>query len=259
LVGAWNAINATLYDNLSFNIVSDIVSVAGIMRVPHLMLVNPSFPAKTVPEFIAYAKGNPGKVNMASAGTGSTPHVSGELFNLMAGVKLVHVPYRGGGPALADLIAGQVQVMFESMPSSIEYVRAGRLRALAVTATARSEALPDVPILADFVPGYEASAPQGMAHPRTRPRRSSTSSTGRSMPPSLTRGCRRGLPIWAVQCSPARPPISASSWPKKLKNGARSFRPPTSSRSNPRNLLWIFHSCRTANPTRRNNDGPRAW
>src|SRR5215470_2286836 len=163
---AANAINATLYERLIFNIVTDIIPVAGIMRVPHIMLVHPSFPAKTVSEFIAYAKGNPGKVNMASAGTGSTPHVSGELFNMMAGVKMMHVPYRGGGPALSDLIGGQVQVMFESMPASIQYVKAGSLRALAVTTATRAEALADVPTVHETLPGYETTFWGGLAAPK---------------------------------------------------------------------------------------------
>jgi tripartite-type tricarboxylate transporter receptor subunit TctC len=169
LVGAWNAINATLYDKLNFNFIRDIMPVASIGGVPYVMVINPSLPAKTVPEFIAYAKANPGRVNMASAGTGAPSHVSGELFKMMAGVNMVHVPYRGGGPALVDLLGGQVQVMFASMSSSIEYVRAGKLRALAVTTMTRSEALPDIPIMSDFVPGYEASLFLGIGAPRNTP------------------------------------------------------------------------------------------
>ena len=133
------------------------------------MVVNPSVPAKTVPEFIAYAKANPGKINMASAGIGSSPHVSGELFKMMTGVNMVHVPYRGAAPALTDLLGGQVQVMFDTMPSSIEYIRAGKLRALAVTTATRSEALPDIPTVGDFVPGYEASAWYGIGAPKNTP------------------------------------------------------------------------------------------
>ena len=152
-----NAINATLYDNLNFNFIRDIAPVAGISSVPCVMEVNPSFPAKTVPEFIAYAKANPGKINMASAGNGSAPHVAGELFKMMTGVDMVHVPYRGAAPALTDLLGGQVQVMFDLIASSIEYIRAGKLRALAVTTATRSEALPDIPTVGEFVPGYEAS------------------------------------------------------------------------------------------------------
>ena len=155
VVGATNAVNATLYEKLPFNLIRDIAPVAGIIRVPLIMEVHPSFPAKTVPEFIAYAKANPGKINMASGGNGTTLHVSGELFKMMTGVNMIHVPYRGAGPMLIDLLGGQVQVTFDPMPSSIQHVRAGRLRPLAVTTAIRSEALPDVPPLGDFVPGYE--------------------------------------------------------------------------------------------------------
>ena len=169
LVSTSNAINATLYDKLNFNFIRDIAPVAGIIRVPHVMEVNPSVPAKTVPEFIAYAKANPGKINMASAGIGAAPHVSGELFKMMTGVDMVHVPYRGAAPALTDLLGGQVQVMFDTMPSSIEYIRAGKLRALAVTTATRSEALPDIPTVGDFVPGYEASAWYGVGAPKNTP------------------------------------------------------------------------------------------
>jgi tripartite-type tricarboxylate transporter receptor subunit TctC len=152
-----NAVNATLYDKLNFNFGRDILPVASIMRGPDVMVVHPSFPAKTVPEFIAYTKTNPGKVNMASSGNGSGPHVAGELFKMMAGVDIIHVPYRGGAPALTDMLGGQVQVMFATMSSSIEYVKDRRLRALAVTTVTRSEALPDIPTVSDFLPGYEAS------------------------------------------------------------------------------------------------------
>jgi tripartite-type tricarboxylate transporter receptor subunit TctC len=169
LVGAPNAINATLYDNLSFDVIRDMTPVAGIVRAPNVMVVHPSFPAKTVPEFIAYAKANPGKINMASSGNGSTPHVSGELFKMMTGVNMQHVPYRGAGPALADLIGGQVQVMFDNLPSSIEHIRAGKIRPLAVTSAVRSETLPDIPTVADFVPGYEASAWNGIGAPKNAP------------------------------------------------------------------------------------------
>jgi tripartite-type tricarboxylate transporter receptor subunit TctC len=169
LVGPPSAINATLYDKLNFNFIRDIAPVAGVIRVPNVMVVNPSVPAKTVPEFIAYAKTNPRKVNMASSGNGTSPHVAGELFKLMSGVDLVHVPYRGGAPALTDLIAGQVQVYFATTPASIEYIRAGTLRALAVTTAARSEALPDVPTVGEFVPGYEASGWFGVGAPKSTP------------------------------------------------------------------------------------------
>jgi tripartite-type tricarboxylate transporter receptor subunit TctC len=162
-----NAINATLYDNLKFDFVRDIVPVASMVRSPYAMVVNPSVPAKTVPEFIAYAKANPGKINMASAGIGSTNQVFGELFKTMAGVNLVHVPYRGN--PLPDLLAGQVQVEFVPLPSSIEFIKAGKLRALAVTTASRLDALPDVPTVGDFLPGYEASSWTDVAAPRNTP------------------------------------------------------------------------------------------
>jgi len=169
VVNPANATSATLYDNLNFNFIRDIAPVAGIVRVPNVMVVNPSVPAKTVDEFIAYAKANPGKVNYASAGNGTTVHLAGELFNMMTGVAMVHVPYRGSTPALTDMLGGQVQVMFDALPSSIEYVRTGKLRALAVTTAARSPALPDIPTLSDFVPGFEASVWQGIGVPRGTP------------------------------------------------------------------------------------------
>jgi tripartite-type tricarboxylate transporter receptor subunit TctC len=189
--------------------------------VPNVIVVNPSVPAKTVPEFIAYAKANPRKVNMASSGNGTSPHVAGELFKLMSGVDLVHVPYRGGAPALTDLIAGQVQVYFVTTPASIEYIRAGTLRALAVTTAARSEALPDVPTVGEFVPGYEASGWFGVGAPKSTPAETSTSSTRRSMRGSPMRRSRRSLPTWAARCLRSRPRISASSSPTKPRSGAR--------------------------------------
>jgi tripartite-type tricarboxylate transporter receptor subunit TctC len=169
LVSAAHAINATLYDRLNYNFLRDIAPVAGVIRVPNLMEVNPSLPPKSVPEFIAYAKANPGKVNYASGGNGTAQHLSGELFKMMTGVVMVHVPYRGDAPALTDLIGGQVQVMFGSIPPSVEHIRAGKLRALAVTTATRSEALPDIPTVSDFVPGYEASAWYGIGAPRNTP------------------------------------------------------------------------------------------
>ena len=169
LVNAANAINATLYEKLKYDFIRDIVPVAGIMRVPLVLEVNPSLPVKTVPELIAYAKANPAKLNMASAGNGTPQHVSGELFKMMAGVNMTHVPYRGSAPALADLLGGQVQVMFDTMPASIEYLRAGKLRPLAVTTATRSESLPDIPTVADFVLGYESSAFYGVAAPKNTP------------------------------------------------------------------------------------------
>ena len=169
MMSAAQPINATLYEHLNYNFIRDIAPVASISREPNLMVVHPSVPAKTVPEFIAYAKANPGKLTMASSGNGTIVHVSGELFKMMAGVSMLHVPYRGAGPAVVDLIAGQVQVMFATMPSSIEYVRSGKLHALAVTSAERSTALPDVPTVAEFVPGYEASAVYGMGAPKATP------------------------------------------------------------------------------------------
>ena len=169
IVGATNAINATLYEKLNFNFIRDIAPVAGIIRVPLIMEVHPSVPAKTVAEFIAYAKARPGKINMGSGGIGTTLHVSGELFKMMTGVDMLHVPYRGAGPMLTDLLGGQVQVGFDPMPSSIGYVKAGQLRPLAVTTATRSEALPELPTVGDFVPGYEASTWYGVGAPKTTP------------------------------------------------------------------------------------------
>jgi tripartite-type tricarboxylate transporter receptor subunit TctC len=169
MVGSYNAINATLYDNLNFNFIRDIAPVASIATNPLVMEVHPSVAAKTVPEFIAYAKANPGKINMASPGIGSAPHLAGELFKMRAGVDMVHVPYRGGVPALTDLLGGQVQVYFPGTVSSIEYIKTGRLRALAVTAATRSEALPDLPTVGEFVPGYEASSWFGVGAPKATP------------------------------------------------------------------------------------------
>ena len=165
LVSSANAVNATLYEKLNFNFIRDIAPVASIVGQPQIMLVNPSFPAKTVPEFIAYAKANPGKVSMASAGNGTGPHLAGELFKMMAGVNMVHVPYRGGAPALTDLIRGQVQVMFIGPIEVVEHIRTGRLRALAVSTTKRLDVLPDLPAVADFVPGYESSTWFGIGAP----------------------------------------------------------------------------------------------
>jgi len=169
LPGSPDAINAALYDKLNFNFVRDIAPVAGIVRSPNVMVVHPSFPAKTIPEFIAHAKANPGKINMASAGIGSVAHMSGELFKMMAGVSLVHVPYRSQASALTDLLGGQVQVDFATIPPSIEYIRTGKLRALAVTAAMRAEALPDLPTVSDFLPGYEATGISGLGAPKNTP------------------------------------------------------------------------------------------
>jgi tripartite-type tricarboxylate transporter receptor subunit TctC len=169
LVTASNAINATLYDKLGFNFIRDIAPVAGIIRYPLVMQVNPSFPAKTVPEFISHAKSNPGKVSYGSGGIGTSIHVASELFKMMAGIDMIHVPYRGGAPAMTDLMGGQIQVVFNPVPESMEHIKAGKLRPLAVTGATRSEALPDVPTVGDFVPGFEASALQGIGAPKDTP------------------------------------------------------------------------------------------
>ena len=169
LVASPHAINATLYDKLNFNFIRDIAPVAAISRERIVMVVHPSFPATTVPEFIAYAKANPGKVTMASPGNGSSPHVSGELFKMTASIDMIHVPYRGGGQVMSDLIAGQVQISFIGLTVAIEHIRSGKVRALAVTTATRSDALPDIPTVGDFVPGYEASAFWGVGAPRNTP------------------------------------------------------------------------------------------
>jgi tripartite-type tricarboxylate transporter receptor subunit TctC len=169
LVGAFNAVNATLYDKLNFNFIRDVAPVATMYYAPNVMAVHPSFPAKTILEFIAYSKSNPGKVNMGSGTTGATMHMSGELFKIMAGIDMVPVPYRGAGPALTDLLAGQVQVSFPTMPASIEHIRTGKLRALAVTTAKRSDALPDIPTVGEFLPGYETSNWYGVGIPKNTP------------------------------------------------------------------------------------------
>ena len=169
LGGAVNAVNATLYENLGFNFISDLTPVAGVVRFPNVMAVNASFPAKTVPEFIAYAKANPGKINQGSSGNGTTQHLAGELFKTMTGVDFLHVPYKGAAQAIADLLGGQVQVLFEPLPASIQHIKSGKLRALAVTSATRSEALPDVPTVGEFVPGYEASGWNGVCAPKNTP------------------------------------------------------------------------------------------
>jgi tripartite-type tricarboxylate transporter receptor subunit TctC len=167
--GTPNAVNATLYQKLNFDILRDIAPIAGFMLQPNVMSVHPSFPAKTVAEFIAYAKANPGKINFGSGGSGSTPHMAAELFKMLAGVDMVHVPYRGTAPALVDLLRGQLQVMFDGIPTSIELIKAGRLRPLGVTTATRAEALPDIPSLSDFLPGYEASYRGGIGAPKNTP------------------------------------------------------------------------------------------
>jgi tripartite-type tricarboxylate transporter receptor subunit TctC len=169
LVAPPNAINASLYDRLNFNFIRDIAPVAGLARAPNVMEVNPSVPAKTVPEFIAHAKANPGKINMASAGNGTTSHIAGELFKIQAGVDMIHVPYRGSPPALTDLIGGQVHVMFDALSASIEHIRAGRLRPLAVTTAKRADTLPSIPTVGEFLPGFEASGWFGVGAPKNTP------------------------------------------------------------------------------------------
>jgi tripartite-type tricarboxylate transporter receptor subunit TctC len=168
-VGPNNAISATLYEKLSFDFIRDSVPIAGMLRLMNVMAVHPSFPAKTLPEFIAYAKANPGKVNFASAGVGTSPHMSGELLKAMAGINIVHVPYRGAAPALTDVLAGQVPVLFDNLPSTLPHIRDGGLRALGVTATKRAATLPDVPTIAEILPGYEASVWYGIAAPKGTP------------------------------------------------------------------------------------------
>ncbi len=169
LDGSANAVNATLYPNLGFIYLRDVTPVASVFRAAHIMEVHPAFPAKTVPDFIGYAKAHPGEVNMASAGVGTISHMAGELFSMMTGIKLTHVPYRGAGPALTDMLGGQVQVMFDNAASSTPHIKSGRLRALAVTTATRIDALPDVPAIGEFVPGYEASNVNGIGVPAATP------------------------------------------------------------------------------------------
>ena len=169
LGGAVNAVNATLYEKLAFNFISDVAPVAGVSRFPNVMTVSASFAAKTVPEFIAYARANPGRINQGSSGNGTTQHLAGELFKMMTGVDFLHVPYKGAPQAIADLLGGQVEVLFEPLPALIQHIRSGKLRALAVTTAARSEALPELPTVAEFVPGYEASGWNGVCAPRNTP------------------------------------------------------------------------------------------
>ena len=169
LGGAVNAVNATLYENLAFDFIRDLAPVAGVSRFPNVMTVSASFPARTIPEFVAYAKANPGTVNHGSSGSGTTQHLAGALFKAMTGAEFVHVPYKGAPQAITDLLNGQIQVLFEALPPSIQHIKAGRLRALGVTTAARSEALPDVPAVAEFVPGYEASGWNGVCAPRNTP------------------------------------------------------------------------------------------
>jgi tripartite-type tricarboxylate transporter receptor subunit TctC len=191
-----NAINASVYSTLNFNFIRDIQPVAGIIRVPAVIMVHPSLPARTVPEFVAYAKANPGKINMSTPGIGSINHAAGELFKMMAGVDLIAVHYRGS--QFPDLLAGQVQVTFNPLPASLEFIRAGKLRALAVTSAMRQEVLPDISTVGEFLPGYEATAWFGIGVPKNTPSEMSTSSTERSTPASPIRSSRRGSWTWAA-------------------------------------------------------------
>jgi tripartite-type tricarboxylate transporter receptor subunit TctC len=222
MISPAHAVNATLYTKLNYVFLRDIAPVAGISRETNVMVMNPTFPAKTVPEFTAYAKANPGAINMASSGNGTSVHVAGELFNMMAGIKMLHVPYRGAGPALTDLLGGQVQVMFAAMPSAIEHVRAGRLRALAVTTAARSPALPDVPSVGEFVPGYEASSWYGMGVPRGTPAEvidTLNKAVNAALAPIPS--SRHGSAISAAPCWWARPRSSDGSSPMRRRSGRR--------------------------------------
>jgi tripartite-type tricarboxylate transporter receptor subunit TctC len=234
MVAASSAVNATLFPKLPFVFLRDIAPVASISRNVLVMAVHPSVPAKTVPELIAYAKANPGKLNMASPGSGTGPHVAGELFKMMAGVSIVHVPYRGAGPMMTDLIAGQVQFAFDALASSIGHIRAGRLRALGVGNSTRVEALPDVPAVGEFVPGYEASGCLGLGAPRNTPtaiidRLNREISAGRALIP----GSGRGSPTSATRRLCSHLPNSASSSRRRQRSGARSSSSRTSSRTDP--------------------------
>jgi tripartite-type tricarboxylate transporter receptor subunit TctC len=216
-----NMINATLYGKLSYNFIRDITMVAGLASSPLVLEVHPTVPVSTVPELIAYAKANPGKISMASFGTGTISHLAGELFKMMAGVDMLHVPYRGSAPLLTDLLGGQVQAALDNMPASIEHIRAARLRPLAVTTVERSQALPDLPTVGEFLPGYEAMPWSSVGHRRARLRKSSASSTRRSTQLSLIPRSERGLRSWARRRSPARRPTSAGGLSTELRNGAR--------------------------------------
>ena len=221
LVAPANAINATLYSKLNFNFLQEIEPIAGIIRFPNVVVVNPRVPVKTIPELIAYAKANPGKLNMASSGNGSTIHMSGELFKMLTGIDMLHVPYRGGAPALTDLLSGQVQVMFDNIPTCAEHVKSGKLRGLAVTSTTRSEVLPDLPTVADFLPGYEASAWYGLAAPKGTPPEIVETLNKAVNAILADPAAKAGSANSAPSCCRARPPISASWWRMKPTNGAR--------------------------------------
>ncbi len=217
-----NAVNATLYPKLNFNFMRDTAPVAGVIRVPMVVLIHPSVPAKTIPEFITYAKANPGRINMASAGTGSAPHMAGELFKTMADVDLVHVPYRGQGPALTDLLGGQVQISFATAPGTADYIRTGKLRALAVTTASRADVLRDLPTVGSFLPGYEASQWYGLVAPKRTPPDAIDALNRAVNARSPTRRCRRASPRSPASRSQARPPTSAASSPTRPRNGRRS-------------------------------------
>jgi len=214
-----NAINGALYDKLPFNFIRDTAPVASIASIPLVMEVNPSVPAKTVPEFITYAKANPGRINMASGGSASPLHVAGELFKMMTGVNVVHVPYRGEALALPDLISGQVQVMFGVMPASLGYIRAGKLRALAVTTPTRQEPLPDVPTVGEFLPGYEARGWYGIVVPKATPTEIIEKLNNEINAALADPNSRSALPIWELRCLRVRPPTLESSSPMKPRSG----------------------------------------
>jgi len=231
MIGSNNAWNVTLYDNLRFNFIRDIAPVASIYRGPAVLVVHPSFPAKSVPELIAYAESNPGKIDMASGGVGSTQHVYGELFKMMTGVDMRHVPYRGGGPALTDLLAGQVSVMFDTLATSIEHIRAAKLRALAVTSATRSDVLPDIPTVGEFVPGFEGTGWQGVGAPRNTPttiidRLNQEINAGLADPRMKARITDFGYTVFASSSADFRTFIAAytEKWAKVIKfSGAKIY------------------------------------
>ena len=231
MIGSNNAWNVTLYDNLRFNFTRDIAPVASIYRGPAVLVVHPSFPAKSVPELIAHAKSNPGQINMASGGVGSAQHVYGELFKMMTGVDMRHVPYRGGGPALTDLLAGQVSVMFDTLATSIEHIRAGKLRALAVTSATRSDVLPDIPTVGEFVPGFEGTGWQGVGAPRNTPttiidRLNQEINAGLADPRMKARITDFGYTVFASSSADFRTFIAAytEKWAKVIKfSGAKIY------------------------------------
>jgi tripartite-type tricarboxylate transporter receptor subunit TctC len=235
-----NAINATLYEKLNFNFLRDIAPIASINRTPGVLEVNPDFPAKTVPEFIAYAKANPGKISLGSAGPGSAPHVYGELFKMMTGVDMVHVHYRSSGPALTDLIGGQVHAMFDPLPSSISHIRAGTVRPLAVTTAARLDVLPDIPTVGDFVPGYEASGWQGVGAPKSTPteivdKLNGEINAGLSDPRIKARLADLGAGVFASSSADFRNHIGAEieKWSKVGSSRTSSLSSPTARRNIP--------------------------